>query len=79
VKLAFPEASRVTIPNFVLPSLNVTEPDGIPPPDELTLTLKVTGWPDVEGFSVDAIVTLLGSFTPCPREVVLVPQFTSPE
>ncbi len=79
MKLAFPDASKVTVPNLVPPSLNVTDPDGVPPPDELTFAWNVTGWPEVDGFSVDVKVTALGSLTPCATDPLLVPQFTSLE
>jgi hypothetical protein len=78
VKLAFSEASRVTVPNFVPPFQNITDPDGVPPPDELTFALKVTAWPKFEGFSVDVIATAVGNFTPCVTDPLLVPQLTSP-
>ena len=79
MKLAFPDASSVTTLNLVPPSLNVTVPDGVPPPDELTLALKVTACPDVDGFSVEVIATVLGNFTDCERVPKLVAQLTSPE
>jgi hypothetical protein len=61
VKLAFPEASKAVLPSIVPLFLNVTVPEGVPPPDELTLALKVTDWPNIDGFSADVIVTALGS------------------
>jgi hypothetical protein len=79
VKLALPDASSVLLPSLAPPSLNVTKPDGVPPPDELTLALKVTGWRNVEGFSVELSVTAVGSFTPCEIDILLVPQLESPE
>jgi hypothetical protein len=69
VKLAFPEAFKEPLPNMTPPFLNVTEPEGVPPPDELTFALNVTDWPDVEGFTLDVIVTAVGNFTACERVV----------
>ena len=77
--LAFPEASKVVLPNTAVPFLNVTEPVGVPPPDELTWALKVTDWPNFDGFSVEVMVTALGNFTACERVLLLVPQDPSPE
>jgi hypothetical protein len=42
VKLAFPEAFKEPLPNVTPPFLNVTEPEGVPPADELTFALNVT-------------------------------------
>lgn len=43
---------RVLVPSVLVPLLNVTVPVGVPPPDEgVTVALKVTDWPKVDGFS----------------------------
>ena len=41
LKLALP-LTRETVPNRVVPSSNVTDPVGIPPPLEVTVAVKVT-------------------------------------
>ncbi len=51
VKLALPPES-VTLPRVFVPSLNVTVPVGVPIKEKVgaTVVVKVTGWPDLEGF-----------------------------
>ena len=49
VSVACPDPSVVPVPNVVAPSLNVTVPVGIPAP-EVTVAVKVTLCPLVEGF-----------------------------
>jgi hypothetical protein len=39
----------------VEPWANVTVPDGVPPV-EVTVAVKVTDWPELDGFSDDATV-----------------------
>jgi hypothetical protein len=41
---------RVPLPNEVAPSMNVTVPV---PPDGETVAVKVTAWPEAEGFRLD--------------------------
>ena len=45
--VATPDAFRVLVPSTVVPSLNVTVPDGDPAPGAFALTVevKVTDWP----------------------------------
>ena len=45
--VATPEAFRVLVPSTVVPSLNVTVPDGDPAPGDFALTVdvNVTDWP----------------------------------
>src|SRR5206468_2428738 len=46
-------AARVPVPMVVPPSLNVTVPVGVPAPGAVALTtaVKVTVWPNTEGFA----------------------------
>src|SRR6266702_1550805 len=52
VSVAMPEESSVPVPRLVAPSRNVTVPVGMPT-GELTVAVKVTGWPKVDGFAED--------------------------
>src|SRR5206468_2216521 len=51
VSVAMPEESSVPVPRLVAPSRNVTVPVGMPA-GELTVAVKVTGWPK-DGFAED--------------------------
>jgi hypothetical protein len=44
---AFPVLSKDAEPNVVVPSVNVTAPDGTPapPPEAATVAVRVTAWP----------------------------------
>ena len=50
--VATPPALRVPVPIVVAPSRKVTVPVGVPP-GPVTVAVKVTDWPKVEGFGVD--------------------------
>jgi hypothetical protein len=53
----------VPVPNAAEPFLNVTVPVGVGPA-ELTVTVKVTDWPYVEGFSPElTVVAVVFLFT----------------
>jgi hypothetical protein len=56
---------RGTVPSVVPPSVNVTEPVGVPePPVGATVAVKVTGWPALLGLTEDAsVVVVAGAFT----------------
>jgi len=41
------------LPNIVLPCLKVTDPVGVRPEAAVTVAVKVTDWPEIEGFSED--------------------------
>src|SRR5205809_738285 len=59
--------TSVTVPSVAAPSLNVTVPVGTPAP-ELTVELKVTVWPTVEGFGEEVRLVLeFPAFTVCVR------------
>jgi hypothetical protein len=49
VKVATPP-DKLPLPSTVAPSLNVTDPVGVPPPP-VTVAVKVTAWPNVLGLS----------------------------
>ena len=52
-------------PNVEDPSLNVTVPVGVPPPD-LTVAVNVTALPDFDGFREDATeLVVVACFTVC--------------
>jgi hypothetical protein len=78
LKVAFPDPSTVMVAILVAPSRNVTTPDGVPL-EELTSALKVTSWLTVDGSGLDVKATVVGSFTPCEIEALLLAQFESPE
>ena len=52
---------KVPVPIVVPASLNVTVPVGVPVPGDtaLTVAVKVTDWPDTEGFADEATVVVL--------------------
>jgi hypothetical protein len=78
VKAAFPELS-VPVPSVVVPFLNVTDPVGVPPV-EVTVAVKVTVAPNVDGFRDEASdVELAACFTVCVSAgEALPPKFVSP-
>ena len=77
VNIALPPLS-VPVPSVVVPSLNVTVPVGVPDV-AATVAVKVTAWPNVEGFSEDATVVELAGFTVCVRLAeVLAVKLASP-
>ena len=63
LKVAWPLLSGL-VASVVVPSLNVTVPVGVPLP--LTVAVKVTCWPNVDGFDDDvSVVVVLLLFTVC--------------
>jgi hypothetical protein len=52
VYLAIPPLSAPVF-NVVVPSLNITVPDGVPAVEDFTVAVNVTDWPKIEGFSED--------------------------
>jgi hypothetical protein len=61
-KLAWPEAFSVAVPSEVAPSLNVTRPIGTPLL-ELTVAVKATDWPNVDGLSAEMSAVVVGETT----------------
>src|ERR1700680_876630 len=59
LKVALP-AERAPVPMIVVPSLNVTVPVGVPEV-ALTVAVKVTGWPKVDGFNEEARVVVVAT------------------
>jgi len=49
------------VPRLLAPSLNCTVPVGVPDPGAVTLivAVKVTDWPDKEGFTEDATAVVV--------------------
>jgi len=78
VNFALPLLS-VPVPRVVEPSLKVTVPMGVPPPD-VTVAVKVTAAPSVDGFREEAnAVELVACFTVCvSTDEVLVAKFVVP-
>ncbi len=75
--LARPELSR-TDPNLVAPSMKVTVPVGVPAV-AVTVAVKVTRCPLVEGFSEETSVVVVVAFTNSMTDGdVLVKKFASP-
>ena len=56
--LARPELSTGAVPTVVAPSVNVTMPVG--PPFGLTVAVRVTAWPAVDGFWEDDRLDVVG-------------------
>jgi len=79
VRVAMPEESTVPVPRLVVPSRNVTVPVGMPA-GELTVAVKVTGWPKTLGFTEEIDVTVVAAlFTVCDNgEELLGSKFVSP-
>ena len=81
VKVALPP-ERLAVPNVAAPSRNVTVPVGVPAPGAtaLTVAVKVTAWPDADGFTDEVtVVELLALLTVCEMAAdVLVLKLASP-
>lgn len=58
VNVALP-ALRVPLPIELAPSRNETVPDGVPGELLLTVAVKVTDWPVVDGFADDATAVVV--------------------
>jgi len=59
VNIANPSAFNGDDPRTVLPFWNVTVPAGVPPVDEVTVAVKVTGCANKEGFGDDVNVVVV--------------------
>ena len=75
-------ALKVAVPSVAAPSRNVTVPVGVPTPGAtaLTVAVKVTAWPDADGFTDEVtVVELLALLTVwvMAAEVLLL-KFASP-
>ena len=79
VSVAMPKESSAPVPRLVAPSRNVTVPVGMPA-GELTVAVKVTGWPKVDGFAEEIAVTVVAPlFTVCDNaDELLGLKFVSP-
>ncbi len=55
--VAAPEPSNVPVPRVVAPSMNVTNPPGVPAPGvfDVTVAVKVIDCPNTAGLAEDAI------------------------
>ena len=51
------------VPSVLLPSLKVTVPVGVPEPGVLAVTVavKVTDWPDLEGLSEETTIVVVSA------------------
>src|SRR5262245_14011724 len=61
VKAACPAPSRETLTRVVGPSLKVTEPVGMVGPRPVTVAVKVTVWPKLDGLGMELIAVVLDS------------------
>ena len=81
VKVARP-ALKLAVPSVAAPSRNVTVPVGVPTPGAtaLTVAVKVTAWPDADGFTDEVtVVELPALLTVCVTAAeVLLLKFASP-
>ncbi len=79
VSVAMPEESSVPVPRLVAPSRKATVPVGVPA-GELTVAVKVIGWPKTLGFTEEIDVTVVAAlFTVCDNgEELLGSKFVSP-
>src|SRR2546425_12356028 len=81
VSVAMPEESSVPVPRLAAPSRNVTVPVGVPA-GELTVAVRVTGWPKADGFAEETRAAVVAglftvSYTAQDRKGVVLG--TSPE
>jgi hypothetical protein len=80
--VALPEV-KVAVPSVAAPSRNVTVPVGVPAPGEtaLTVAVKVTDWPNTDGFTDElTAVELLALLTVCVMAAEVLPaKLLSPE
>src|SRR6266536_6068306 len=58
VSVAMPEESSVPVPRLAAPSRKATVPVGVPA-GELTVAVRVTGWPKTLGFTEEIAVTVV--------------------
>jgi hypothetical protein len=73
VKFAAPEV-RVLLPSADVPFLKVTLPVGVPPKDDETVAVNVTGAPDTDGFTDEIKPVVLGdTFTTCDTGAEVLP------
>ena len=62
------------LPRTFDPSVKVTVPVGIGPPEEVTAAVKVTDWPNVDGFSDEVrAVVAVALFTVCDTVPEVLP------
>ena len=80
VSVAIADAFRLPVPSDVVPSMNVTEPVGMPGAVEVTVAVNVTGIPKTDGFAEDVTVVAVASIlTTCVIVFeVLTPKLASP-
>ena len=65
--------AQVRVASIVVPSRKLTDPAGVPP-DDLTVAVKVTVAPHVEGLSDDVTAVVLAAlFTTCDRALEVLP------
>src|ERR1700680_1406988 len=73
VNVALPLLS-VPVPSTVALSLNVTVPVGVPEVAGFTVAVKVTAWPNADGFTEETTeVVEVACFTPCDRAGEVLP------
>src|SRR2546425_13215206 len=64
-------AVRAPVPSVVVPSLKVTVPVGVPLP--VTVAVKVTDWPSVDGFALEVTAVVVTRFTVCVSGADVLP------
>ena len=82
LNVAVPVTSRVPVPSVVLPTLKLTVPVGVPPFNEVTVTIavNVTSWPTLDGFGAElSKVAVVPLSTVCVSVADVLPAYcTSP-
>jgi hypothetical protein len=75
LKVATPPAPTVPVPSVVAPSMNVTEPDGLPAPGATgdTVAVKVTDWPNTDGLADEVSVVVVEAWLTTKVKVPLDP------
>jgi len=61
VSIATPALSAA-VPKVFVPNLNVTDPVGVPVVEDVTVAVKVTDWPVIDGFGDAVSVMLVAAF-----------------
>ena len=78
LKVAVPLVS-VPVPSAIVPLLNVTDsPSGTLPPVEVTVAVKVTGYPTGDGFTLEVTMVVVVFLTICDSAPKLELKVVSP-
>ena len=68
-KVACPDPFSAPVPNVPAPSLKVTVPVGVPAKVLVTVAVKVTDWPRVDGFKDETTAVLVVAPTTLDKSI----------